>query len=181
MTRGHQRWIAGLAAVLPLAGAAVLIGELRQPVDGSPDGVDLLADGWDRESCCGEDMQPICFASRGRDISSRAVRDPAKSIRYCRKGGERHIGWCYFGVAKALIDWGSDPRAGMAMCRRLGEVPGWEQCYQGVGEQVANLIVDRDQRIRICEEAPRPEAVKVCRLSAATLPPETIRTDTLKS
>ncbi len=135
-------------------------------------------------AACGtapEDMQPICFAGLGRDISSRAVRDPAKSIRYCQKVGERHVGWCYFGVAKALIDWGSDPRAGMDMCRRLGEVPGWEQCYQGVGEQLANLIVDRDRRIRICEEAARPEAVTVCRLSAAVPPLETYRTDTLKS
>ncbi len=128
-----------------------------------------------------EDMQSICFASLGRDISSRAGRDAAKSIRYCKQSGERHLGWCYFGAAKALIDWGSDPRAGMAMCRRLGDAPGWELCYRGVGEQVANLIVDPDQRIRICEEAAGPEAVKVCRLSAATLPPEMFRTDTLTS
>ena len=128
-----------------------------------------------------EDMQPICFASLGRDISSRALRDPAKSIRFCKRGGEHHLGWCYFGAAKALIDWGSDPRAGIALCRRLGNSPGWDLCYQGVGEQVANLIADRDQRIRVCEEADRAEAVKICRTSAATLPPGTFRTDTLKS
>ena len=128
-----------------------------------------------------EDMQPICFVSLGRDISSRARRDPAKAIRYCKRGGDDHVGWCYFGVAKALIDWGADPSAGIALCGRLGDSPGWELCYQGVGEQVANLIPDRDQRIRVCEQAERPEAVKVCRTSAATLPPETFRTDTLKS
>jgi hypothetical protein len=128
-----------------------------------------------------EDMQPICFASLGRDISSRALRDPAKSIRYCKRGGERHLGWCYFGAAKALIDWGSDPKAGLAMCRRLDDAPGWELCFRGVGEQIANLIPDREQRIQVCQEAARPEAVKVCQLGAGTLPPEVFRTDTLKS
>lgn len=122
-----------------------------------------------------EDMQPVCYASLGRDISSRALRKPAKAIRYCKQAGERFRGWCYLGVAKALIDWNAEPSAGMAMCRRLGDSPGWELCYRGVGEQVANLILDQNGRIKACDEAGRPEAVDICRRSAL------VRTENLTS
>ncbi len=127
-----------------------------------------------------EEMQPVCSASLGRDISSRALRDPGKSIRLCKKGGEHNLGWCYFGTAKALIGWSSDPSDGIALCRRVGDSPGWEQCYQGVGEELVNLIGDRDQRARVCAEADRPEAVAVCQRSAGVIL-VTTRTDSLKS
>ncbi len=127
-----------------------------------------------------ETMQSVCSASLGRDISSRALRDPGKSIRLCKKGGERNLGWCYFGTAKALIDWGGNPSTGMALCRRLGDSLGWELCYQGVGEQVASLIQDSQQRARICSEADRPEAVTVCQRSAGVVL-ETTRSDSPKS
>lgn len=114
-----------------------------------------------------ETMRPTCYTSLGRDISSKALRDPGRTLRYCRQTGEHHRPWCYFGAAKALIDWEASPTAGIAFCARLGEDPGAPLCFRAVGEQIAALEAALTERERICGTAARPEAIAACRWAAA--------------
>ena len=112
------------------------------------------------------DWRPVCYQSLGRDISSYALRDPDKSIALCHQGAERYRPSCYVGVVKALVDWSASSASGMVFCERLGHLDGWLQCYEAVGQQVAVLVATDSERVKLCTEGGRPEAVTACRAGA---------------
>jgi hypothetical protein len=113
-----------------------------------------------------EDWRPTCYASLGRDLTSRALRDPGKTKRLCARGGQRYRHWCYFGAVKSLVDWSAGPEAGMEFCRILGQETGWLLCYRAVGEQIASLVGPAEERATLCSTAERPEAIDACRYGA---------------
>lgn len=121
------------------------------------------------------DWRPACHKSLGRDISSKARRDPRRTRRYCDQGDARYRPWCYLGAVKALIDWRASPADGLEFCRGLGDAPGWALCYQGVGEQVNSLAGPEGEREKLCAAAGRPVRVEACRYGAVlpgTMPPK---------
>jgi hypothetical protein len=113
-----------------------------------------------------EPMRPTCYASLGRDISARARRDPDRSRKYCHQTGESNRPWCYFGAAKALVDWEAKPTAGLALCERLGWKRGTALCYRAVGEQVATLFPKFPDRESACRAAAEEKAIAACRWGA---------------
>ncbi len=121
-----------------------------------------------------EDMQPICYRSLGRDITSKAGRNPDETRRYCDQSGEKYRKWCYFGAAKALVDWGARSEPGMTFCGVLGDAQGSLLCYQAVGEQIRALVGPDSARATLCATAARKDGVQACRFGAgipgSTLP-----------
>ncbi|HEU5220266.1 MAG TPA: hypothetical protein VFU23_16510 [Gemmatimonadales bacterium] len=119
-------------------------------------------------------MRPICYLSLGRDITSKAGRSPARTRRYCDQSGEKYRKWCYFGAAKALVDWGAQAEPGLAFCGVLGNVRGSLFCYQAVGEQIRALVGPEPERAALCAGITRKEALEACRYGAgipgSTLP-----------
>ena len=113
-----------------------------------------------------EDMIRVCYQSLGRDITGRTSRDHRASLRECAETGEAHRRWCWFGVAKSLIDWEARPEEGLAFCRLLDDAEGWEECYRAVGEQIRALTPAAAERERMCSSAPTPAALTECRLGA---------------
>lgn len=122
-----------------------------------------------------ETMQPTCYVSLGRDLSSKGRRDPGRVLRYCGETGERHRPWCYYGATKALIDWETDPTAGITFCKRVGERPGFATCFLAVGEQLTALGRPMPEREATCRQAGGPRAVSACSWGAqlrGSVPPE---------
>ena len=111
-------------------------------------------------------MRPVCYTSLGRDISAKALRNPAKAVRLCEKTGETNRPWCFFGVAKALVDWDARPSAGLAFCQEVGNARGGPLCFRGVGEQVYALRASVPDRERECKAAGTAEAISSCRWGA---------------
>jgi len=121
-----------------------------------------------------EALRPICYLSLGRDLTSRALRDPGKTKRLCQQSSEPYRRWCYYGAVKALVDWAASAEAGMTFCRRLGDEPGALLCFQGLGEQIQALAAKATERERLCSTASRADAVEACRFGAGirlTKPP----------
>lgn len=120
-------------------------------------------------------MRPTCYASLGRDISSKASRNPARSIRYCRETGAVNRSWCYYGVAKALVDWEAKPDHGFALCRQLGADSAARLCYFAIGEQIAALAPAAVERANQCRGAGTDAGIDACLaavgLSRSDLPP----------
>jgi len=114
-----------------------------------------------------EDMRPVCYLSLGRDITSKAGRNPEKTRDYCDQGGADYRKWCYFGAVKALIDWGARAEPGIAFCRVLGNARGSVLCYRGVGEQIRALIGPPTERAALCATASTKPGVEACRFGAA--------------
>ncbi len=113
-----------------------------------------------------EPMRPVCYSSLGRDISSKALRDPDKALRYCRQTGEANRPWCYVGVTKALVDWDAKPAPGFEFCRRIGQEPGARLCNEAVGQQVTWLAASAAERQVLCRVAAQPEAANECEWAA---------------
>lgn len=113
-----------------------------------------------------EAMRPVCYSSLGRDISSKALRKPAKALKYCREAGETYRPWCYVGVTKALVDWDAKPDPGFAFCKMVGDGPGARLCNEAVGQQVLWLGSTAAERIQLCAVGGEPEAVKECQWAA---------------
>ena len=112
-------------------------------------------------------MRSVCYQSLGRDITAKALRDPSRSARYCRETGEANLPWCYYGVAKALVDWEANPALGFDFCRKLAGERGERLCFQAVGEQIAALRVDLVAREGECRSAGHEPGVAACRWGAA--------------
>ncbi|MGH7530977.1 MAG: hypothetical protein ACREMN_11390 [Gemmatimonadales bacterium] len=115
-------------------------------------------------------MRPVCYQSLGRDITSYALRDPAKTAELCDQGSESYRPACYTGAAKALVDWTATTDAALEFCRIVvGDEPhglGAGACYRALGEEIATLLAAAPERARQCARAEHPVAVAACRAGA---------------
>jgi hypothetical protein len=112
------------------------------------------------------DLIPICYQSLGRDIAGRVGRHPGKVRNRCGKTGAEFRPWCYYGAAKAVIDWEADTDEAMAFCASLGDQTGRARCYRAVGEQIKALFASEAERASQCAAATRPDGVGECRIGA---------------
>ena len=111
-------------------------------------------------------MRSVCFQSLGRDITSYAVRDPQKTADLCRKASEPNRPACYFGAAKALVDWTATTDGAFTFCRLVADDAGGPACYQALGEEIATLVASVPEREEQCTRAQLPKAVATCRQGA---------------
>ncbi|HXM38241.1 MAG TPA: hypothetical protein VN908_06225 [Gemmatimonadales bacterium] len=111
-------------------------------------------------------VRSVCYQSLGRDITSYALRDPQKSADLCAKGTAAYRPACYFGAAKALVDWTATTDAAFTFCRIVAREPGGPTCYQALGEEIATLVATTPEREEQCTRAQDPAAVAACRQGA---------------
>jgi hypothetical protein len=111
-------------------------------------------------------MRPVCFQSLGRDATSYTNRDPQKTADICQKAPEQDRAACYFGAAKALVDWTATTDAAFAFCGIVGKGPGGPTCYQALGEEIATLLAGAPERGEQCARAQDAAAVVECRRGA---------------
>jgi hypothetical protein len=112
-------------------------------------------------------IRPVCFQSLGRDATSYAARDPQKTADLCHKAREPYRAACYFGAAKALVDWTATTESAFAFCKVVASEAGGPTCYQALGEEIATLLATTEQREEQCVKAQEEWAVEACRHGAA--------------
>ena len=113
-----------------------------------------------------ESMRAVCFQSLGRDATSYTNRDPQKTADLCGKAREPDRAACYFGAAKALVDWTATTDAAFAFCGIVGKGPGGPTCYHALGEEIATLLAGVAERTEQCARAQDAAAVAECRRGA---------------
>jgi hypothetical protein len=96
-------------------------------------------------------MRYVCYQSLGRDISAFALADRAKAISLCDLGTAKYRPWCYFGLAKSFVNRNARPDEGIALCHDITAPDGKLKCYEAVGEMIATLRNDNDQRQALCK------------------------------
>ena len=111
-------------------------------------------------------MRAVCFQSLGRDATSYTARDPQKTADLCNKALEQDRPPCYFGAAKALVDWTATTDAAFAFCSIVRDGVGGRTCYHALGEEVATLLAGIPERDEQCSRAQEPAAVAACRAGA---------------
>jgi hypothetical protein len=111
-------------------------------------------------------IRSVCFQSLGRDATSYSARDPQKTADLCHKASEPYRPACYFGAAKALVDWTATTDAAFAFCKIVASEAGGPTCYQALGEEVATLLAAVTERDRECRRAEQEWAVEACRHGA---------------
>ena len=114
-------------------------------------------------------MRYVCYQSLGRDISSYALQDHARSIAMCSLGTPRYRPWCYFGLVKNFIDLNARASDGLALCRELTGAADKMKCYEAVGEQVGTLRNDAGSRRELCAPA-EPAYLDACLFGARVSP-----------
>ncbi len=116
-------------------------------------------------------MRAVCFQSLGRDATSYTNRDPKKTADLCHKAREQDRAACYFGAAKALVDWTATTDVALEFCRVVRDEPGGPTCYRALGEEVATLLAGIPEREEQCSRAQHPTAVAACRHGAGLRDP----------
>jgi hypothetical protein len=113
-------------------------------------------------------MRTVCYQSLGRDITSYAMRNPEKTADLCAQGATAYRPACYFGAAKALVDWTATTDAAFTFCRIVAHEPppAGATCYQALGEEIATLVAAMPEREEQCTRAQDPAAVAACRRGA---------------
>lgn len=111
-------------------------------------------------------MRAVCFQSLGRDATSYTSRDPQKTVDLCHKAREPYRPACYFGAAKALVDWTATTEAAFAFCHLVANEAGGPTCYQALGEEIATLLAATPERDQQCLRAKEEWAVEACRHGA---------------
>jgi len=112
-------------------------------------------------------VRSICFQSLGRDATSYTLRDPQKTVDLCHKAREPYRPGCYFGAAKALVDWTATTDAAFAFCGIVANEAGGPTCYQALGEEIATLLASKAEREQQCMRAKEEWAIEACRHGAA--------------
>jgi hypothetical protein len=84
----------------------------------------------------------------------------------CDKASAPYRASCYFGAAKALVDWTATTEAAFTFCHIVGHAAGGPTCYQALGEEIATLLATGPEREEQCLRAQEPQAVTACRLGA---------------
>lgn len=111
-------------------------------------------------------IRSICFQSLGRDATSYTARDPQKTVDLCHKAREPYRPACYFGAAKALVDWTATTESAFAFCKVVASEAGGPTCYQALGEEIATLRASAAERDQQCIRAEEQWAVEACRHGA---------------
>ncbi len=111
-------------------------------------------------------IRSVCFQSLGRDATSYTARDPQKTVDLCHQAREPYRPACYFGAAKALVDWTATTDAAFAFCRIVANEAGGPTCYQALGEEIATLLATTGERNTQCVKAGEEWAVEACRHGA---------------
>jgi hypothetical protein len=111
-------------------------------------------------------VRGVCFQSLGRDITSYTARDPQKTADLCHKASEPYRAACYFGAAKALVDWTATTGAAFTFCGVVAHEAGGPTCYQALGEEIATLLATMPEREDQCLRAQEPPSIAACRLGA---------------
>jgi len=88
----------------------------------------------------------------------------------CDKAREPYRPACYFGAAKALVDWTATTESAFTFCHIVAAQPGGPTCYQALGEEIATLLATTPEREEQCLRAQEPQAVDACRRGAG-IPP----------
>jgi len=109
-------------------------------------------------------MKYVCAQSLGRDIVSWTREDYAESRRKCAVVADEYEPWCHIGVTKNLIDVTARPGDGISYCRDVEGDANRLKCFEAVGEQIANLFHQADQRRQAC--APSGSYVQACEFGA---------------
>lgn len=114
-------------------------------------------------SCAGapENWRKTCFQSLGRDVSSRTLQDPDKSLHECGKAPEAYREWCYVGLVKNFVDLTATFDDGFAFCRRLEE-PYKPRCYEAMGEEIGILRATEDEKRKECSVSESFELEQRC-------------------
>ena len=112
-------------------------------------------------------VRPVCFQSLGRDATSYTARDPQKTVDLCHKARDPYRPACYFGAAKALVDWTATTDAAFAFCGLVANEAGGPTCYQALGEEIATLLASTADREQQCVRAKEEWAIEACRHGAA--------------
>lgn len=94
-----------------------------------------------------------CHQSLGRDASGFANRDARELNRLCGQDRSEYASFCYVGAAKAVIDWGGEPRDGLEFCDSVKGEANRTRCFQAVGQQVAVIIGDETRGRELCGRA----------------------------
>jgi hypothetical protein len=81
------------------------------------------------------------------------------------QGNPAYRHWCFVGVVKNFIDVTATADDGVAFCRRLSDRPLATSCYVAVGEEIAILRRDHDEREKECAKSD-PDYVAACRYGA---------------
>jgi hypothetical protein len=84
----------------------------------------------------------------------------------CHKAREPFRPQCYFGAAKALVDWTATTESAFAFCRIVAGEAGGPTCYQALGEEIATLLATAPEREAQCIRAQDPAATDACRRGA---------------
>src|SRR6266542_3898820 len=84
----------------------------------------------------------------------------------CDKAREPYRPACYFGAAKALVDWTATTESAFTFCGIVASQPGGPTCYQALGEEIATLLATTPEREEQCLRAEEPQAVDACRRGA---------------
>jgi hypothetical protein len=110
-------------------------------------------------------MRYVCYQSLGRDISSYALQDHAKSIQMCSLGKLEYQPWCYFGLVKNFVDLNARADDGLSFCRKLTGEANKMKCYEAVGEEIGTLRNESGPRRVLCEPA-EPAYLEACLFGA---------------
>lgn len=108
----------------------------------------------------------VCFQSLGRDITSYTARDPRKTSDLCHKASEPNRPSCYFGAAKALVDWTATTGSAFEFCGIVAHEAGGPTCFQALGEEIATLLAGQPEREAECVKAEDPDSRNACRRGA---------------
>ena len=110
-------------------------------------------------------MQPICYQSLGRDITSYARNDAQESWRLCKPVAERYRPDCYAGVVGVFVDLKATTDRAFAFCRLVEAGRGKARCYEQLGEEIASLKDGAPDRAALCEGVEKGY-VDACRFGA---------------
>jgi hypothetical protein len=110
-------------------------------------------------------LRAVCYQSLGRDVSAYTLQDHAQSIRLCSLGDPRYRSWCFAGLVKNFVDLTASADEGFAFCPSVPEVPDKLKCYEALGEQIAALESETEEREALCGRAEKGYR-KACRYGA---------------
>lgn len=95
---------------------------------------------------------PACFQSLGRDVSGFTLRDSDRSLELCQLSPVAYRSYCFVGAVKNFIDINWKMDQAFAFCQRVPP-DSKTDCYTAIGEQVANLALDRPGKVQECGKA----------------------------
>jgi hypothetical protein len=98
------------------------------------------------------DYALVCYRSLGRDISGSTLRNPDKSLALCQQGTPAYWNECFIGAVKDFINTDQKTEDALLLCQKA-PVTAKESCYGGIGEILADLIVDPQARAKECAKA----------------------------